>query len=391
MDISIYFKPIDYKEYDQLSQNQRPRLGNIIEKYSDGQEFPSLRKKDIAIFSVKEGRGAINNEGCANGADEIRKYLYDLFPGNYKARIVDLGDIQVGNEISDTYYAVTDVVSQLLKIKVLPIIIGGGQNLSFPQYKAYEKIEEIINILAVDSEFDIGDDINELSSKSYLSKIIMSQPNYLFNYTNIGYQTYFVDQESIQLINKLFFEAYRLGEIRADMKEVEPLVRNTNMLTFDISSIRMSDAPGNNNAGPNGFFGDEACRIAWYAGMSDKLSSFGIYEYNPEKDVNGQTAHLISQMIWYFIEGFYNRKDDFPTKNKNHHMKFMVQIQGHSEDLIFYKSKITERWWIEVMNPENIKSKFESQYIIPCSYNDYEKALKNEIPDRWWQAYQKLM
>jgi arginase family enzyme len=391
MDISIYFKPVNYSEYDNLPEHVRPRFGHIIEKYSEGNEFPALRKRDIAIIGIDEDRNAINNEGCVFGADRVREYLYELYPGDYKARIVDLGNIKAGNSVEDTYFAATEAISELLERNILPIIIGGGQDFTLSQYRAYEKMEQIINILSVDPEFDLGNDNDPLHSKSYLTHVLINQPSYLFNYTNLGYQTYFVDQEAIRLMDKLYFDTYRLGVIRKDIQEVEPLVRNADLLTFDISAIRASEAPGNKNAGPNGFFGDEACQMAWYAGMSDKLTSFGVYEYNPVEDPKGHTAHLIAQMLWYLIEGYYNRKDDFPNKKKSRHMKFMVQVQGHSDDLVFYKSKETGRWWMEVLCPDNVKSKYERHYIIPCSHKDYEMALKNEIPDRWWQAYQKLM
>src|SRR5690606_3752835 len=133
-----------------------------------------------------------------------------------------------------------------------------------------------------------------------------------FNYSNIGYQTYFVNQESLRVMEKLFFDVHRVGEIAGDITKAEPVIRNANMLSFDISAIRSSDAFGNANAGPNGFFGGEACQLCRYAGMSDKLSSIGFYEFNPVYDQNGQTALLLAQMVWYFIDGFYHRKKDFP-------------------------------------------------------------------------------
>ena len=47
--------------------------------------------------------------------------------------------------------------------------------------------------------------------------------------TNIGYQTYYNTQDSIDLINKLHFDSYRLGEIRQNIEEVEPSLRNARL------------------------------------------------------------------------------------------------------------------------------------------------------------------
>jgi len=184
------------------------------------------------------------------------------------------------------------------------MIIGGGQDITYANYLAYENIGRIINIASVDAVFDLGHDENELNNKSYLSHIILHQPNFLFNYTNIGYQTYFIDQDSLVLMKNLYFDTNRLGNVKAEMEEVEPMVRDADILSIDISSIKHADAPASDRAMPNGFTGEEVCKICRYAGMSDKLSSIGFYELNPSLDNNGQSAHLYAQMMWYFLDGF---------------------------------------------------------------------------------------
>ena len=153
---------------------------------------------------------------------------------------------------------------------------------------------------------------------------MLHQPNYLFNYSNLGYQTYFVTQEEIDLMGKLHFDICRLGEIRADLTEAEPIIRNADMASFDLSSIRNSDAPANNNVTPNGFYGEEVCKLARYAGLSDKLTSVGFYELNPEIDDRGQTAHLLAQIVWYFIDGFYHRKNEIPERDNKEFLKYVI-------------------------------------------------------------------
>jgi hypothetical protein len=192
-------------------------------------------------------------------------------------------------------------------------------------------------------------------------------------------------------MKNLYFDVYRLGSIRESLDEAEPLARDADMLTFDISSVRQADAPGCLQANPNGFYGEEVCKIMRYAGLSDKLSSIGFYEYNPACDMNGQTAKLIAQMIWYFIEGFYNRKNDHPHRDKSDYVKYTVSIKDHKDQLVFYKSKKSDRWWMDVPVKKNFKNVYERHHLIPCSYGDYEIACRDDIPDRWWQAYQKLM
>ena len=105
-------------------------------------------------------------------------------------------------------------------------------------------------------------DSMETTSASYLNKIFLHEPNYLFNYSNLGYQTYFTSQESLRVMEKLYFDVHRLGELSGQVAVTEPIIRNASMISFDIGAIRSSDAVGNANATPNGFYGEEACQIA---------------------------------------------------------------------------------------------------------------------------------
>jgi formiminoglutamase len=387
-DISQFFTPNELTEDSEFIENT---LGSVIKKSQAGRPFPELKGVHLAIIGIEEERRAVNNKGCGEAANAVRPFLDKLYKGKYKPRIVDLGNIKQGHAVKDSYYALTSVCHELIKNKIVPIVIGGGQDLTFPMYRAFDKIEPTINLVDIDATFDIGGPDSEFNSSAYVGKIVLHQPNILFNYSNIGYQTFLVPQKEIELFHKLYFDSYRLGEVRGNMEEVEPIVRSADLLSFDISAIRMSDAPGNGNASPNGFYGEEACQITRYAGLSDKLSAIGFFEINPEKDKRGQTAHLVAQMIWYFIEGYYKRYQDFPFRKKSDYLKYRVSIKEHKNEIVFYKSKRSDRWWMEVPYPTQKKLKFERHCLVPCSYKDYEAATREEVPDRWWQSYQKLI
>jgi len=392
MEINIYLEPINEKSIGFDFQLQpKSKIGHKIDIYRTGKNFPKYSKADIAIIGVPEDRNCAGNAGSASAPNYIRTYLYKLYSGANKIKIVDLGNLKPGNKVEDTYFALTELINNLLELNILPIIIGGSQDLTYAMYKAYEKRKRVINIAAIDSRFDLGTDNEPLTSKSYLSKIILQQPNYLFNYTNIGYQTYFVEQDAIELMDKLYFDIYRLGIARNAISEIEPMVRNADLLTIDISSVKQSEAPACEHSSPNGFAGEELCQIARYAGMSDKLTSVGFFEFNPMLDNNGQTAHLVAQAIWYFIDGFYARKNDMPSANKENFIKYFVSTQNSEYDIIFYKSKKSDRWWMEVPYPSDKKSRYDRHYLVPCSYHDYEIACQEDIPDRWWQALKKMV
>ncbi|MBS4012567.1 MAG: formimidoylglutamase [Bacteroidetes bacterium] len=394
MELEAYFQAIDPAKIKNKTKSHPLLLGEVIDSYIVDEGFPSLDNKQIAIIGIPEDRNAPENQGCGLSPDYVRKYLYQLFQGPNKIHIADLGNIKPGHTPEDTYYAVKTVVADLIEKGIVPVLIGGSQDLTYANYLAYESLGQIINIVSVDSCFDIGLNEPGINHKSYLSDIIKHKPNFLFNYTNIGYQTYFIDQDAIELMNKMFFDVYRLGLVRSNLEEVEPIVRNADMFSFDVSSIRQSDAPGNSFASPNGFYGEEACQIVRYAGLSDKLSSIGFYEHNPAFDNGEQTAHLIAQMIWYFIDGFAHRKNDFPDRERKDtgaYIKYVVSIKEFTNEIVFYKSKVSDRWWMEVPCPSGMQIKYDRQFLVPCSYKDYQAACQEEIPERWWQVYQKFL
>ncbi|TVZ56765.1 arginase family enzyme [Lutibacter sp. Hel_I_33_5] len=362
-------------------------LGSSMSLHTLQDGFPDLDTISIAIFGIEEDRNAIDNMGCGEDLHLIRKQLYQLFPGNWKTSIADLGNIVKGNMIEDTYFAAKNVIEALLKKNIIPVIIGGGQDFTYSNYKAYDALEQTVNLVCVDSRFDLGSLEDEVNSKSYLSKIIMQQPNNLFNYSNIGYQTYFNSQEEIALLENLYFDSFRLGEAK-NLETVEPILRDADIVSIDIGAVRQSEAPANNNASPNGFYGEEICAIARYAGISDKVTSFGIYEYNAKHDNNYQTAHLIAQMIWYFIEGVNYRAKDYPFSTKENYQKFTVVLEN-DDPINFYKSHKTGRWWIEInLLTDN---KYKRHALIPCTYKDYKDAVEQVIPERWYKGMKKMI
>lgn len=391
MEISMFLEPVSEKCFAETTRPGKNTLGETIDIYRNEDNFPDLENVQLALLGIKEERGAVDNRGCGDGIDYIRKSLYQLFNHWEDLKIVDLGDVRTGNEISDTYYAVNQVLTELMKNHIVPIIIGASQDMTYPMYQVYEPTGRLVNIAAIDPLFDIGNDNEQLNSHSYLSHIILHQPNFLFNFTNIGYQSYYVDNESIELMKQLLFDTYRLGSMKQNIELTEPLIRNANILSIDMSAIRAADAPGVKNASPNGFNGEEACRMTRYAGLSFKLSSIGFFEYNPHYDINSRTANLIAEMIWYFIEGFSNRQDDIPTLESTDFTRYNVQIGEGQENLIFLCHKISGKWWMDMSFMKADDNRFERHHFIPCSKEDYDQAMRNELPDKWWQFYQKLM
>ncbi len=386
MSLFDYFNKV---EIDKIDGFNRLTEGQIVSQIDLSPN--SVEEYDIVFFDIEEERGSKRNVGCSKGANLVRSYFYQLNQGLNPLKMSDLGTIRQGDSVTDTYFSVTDVISQLLRKNVIPVFLGGSQDLVYANYMAYTKEEQTVNLVSIDSKFALGKADEPIHDLNYFSKIIIQQPNLLFNFSNLGYQTYLIEPAELHLLEDLFFDSHRLGELKADIKVAEPIIRNADFVNFSMSAVAQPYAPANKVTSANGLSGEQACQLSRYAGMSDKLSSFGIYDFNPLIFDHGQTANLIAQMIWYFIDGYYGRKGDFPACNKREYVKYTVNIEKGERELVFYKSPKSDRWWMNVPYHASFMRKYERHLMLPCDYNDYVTATKDEIPERWFQTFQKLI
>lgn len=375
-----FLQPISASVEEFISKLSHQTLGKKVVFHTQT-DFPVLEGVSIAIITINEHRGS-NKDNGDYSFDAFRKKFYGMFPGNWNTSIVDLGTIEAGASIEDTYFVVKSLMAELIKKRIIPVVIGGSQDLTYPMYRAYDNLDQMVNVVSVDNQFDFSKE-NKLDSESYLSKIVIEEPNNLFNYSNLGFQTYFNSQEEIDLIEKLYFEAYRLGEVSNNISLAEPVFRDADLVSVDMHSVQSSYSGNFEEFNPNGFNGKEICALARYAGISDKVTSFGVFNFDP----NSHEVVLISQMLWYFIEGFCFRSNEYPFGTKENYIKYIVPIDD--EELIFYKSNKTARWWIEIPFLTNVNNKLKRNTLLPCTHEDYLAACEQEIPERWWKAQRR--
>ena len=376
-----FLTPVNEEILQYVSGLTSQQMGSKVAFHNEN-EFPDIDKIKIAIIGVLENRGD-NSQFEEVNLNDIRKEFYGLFPGNWQAMIADLGDIFPGNSIEDTFFATQKVVAKLIKKNIIPIVIGGSQDLTYALYRAYDNLEQMVNLVSIDNKFDFGKQEEKVTVNSYLTKIIVDEPNNLFNFTNIGFQTYYNSQEEIDLIEKLFFDAYRLGEISNNLVLAEPIFRDADLVSIDLNVVKSSDTGNFITFTPNGFNGKEICALARYAGISDKVSLFGIFNHFNKK----QESVLIAQIVWYFIEGINYRSNEYPFGSKDSYSKYIVPLE--EEELIFFKSNKTERWWIEIPFISGMNNKLKKNTLLPCSYEEYLLACNLELPERWWKAQRK--
>jgi len=382
-----FLKPVSdtILSHCELLANQH--LGSQLYKHTEKNGIPDLEAVDMALIVVLEHRSAEGKRTPAFDSEAFRLDFYKLFYGNWSLKIADLGDLQPGDEPKDTQFALKQLIASLKSQNVLPLVVGAVQDSTYGCYRAFDRFREMLHVGLIDSKFDLCVADEMVSSDSYVSQMITEAPNQLYHLTQIGYQSYFVAQEELDLYNQLFFEPYRLGDLTPDMRRAEPLLRTANLLSVDLHAVAAAELGGAQGYSPNGFTGREICALMRYAGIADQLQLLGIFEIP-----NTPAATLLSaQMLWYFIEGYTLRINEIPDTLSDNYVKFNVPIDG--QHLVFYRSLLTDRWWVEVAKGpfEKVARSDNRPYLVPCLALDYQTALNNELPDCWVRASRRSM
>lgn len=360
-------------------------LAGSLDQFSIGHSLrfdEELEEKAIVILGIKDYRGS--GEEVYTDFDGIRAQFYQLKRGSWHLPIYDLGDIEAGATVEDTYFAFLKVQQELLKSKCQLILLGGSADLIYWQFRAFDSVRHQVNLSLIDNRFRLGNDALELSNQNYLSKIITQEPHTLFDFTQMGIQTYFVGQEELDLMETLNFEVKRLGKLIETLSESEPELRNSDLVAMNLESIQVADFQSSLRVSPNGFSAREICSLARYAGINNKVQSFGVYNYKAKNILPDDL--LLAEILWYFIEGKNYAREEIDFEKEGSYETYYVQLPERS--LIFYHDVPSQQWWMELNELEEREEL--GQQIIPCSAKDYEFSLKGKIPDRWWKSYKKL-
>lgn len=315
-------------------------------------------------------------------ADAIRVELYRLSLPENNIKIIDVGNLR--NLETATIVA---VIKELLAGKILPVILGAALPITYQIIRAYEDALASVNLALVDEMIRVFPRTYNKDEKNLISHIFDIQIPKISAISVIGYQAHFTSQKEIQFCTDRHIECIRLGRARADIESLEPIIRDADILSFNMAAIRFADAPAQTNASPSGFFIDEACQIARYAGMSDKMTAFYLYGYEGKLDNRLQTAQTMAQICWYFLEGFYQRKRDFPISIDNL-TQYVVNYKETDFNINFWKSPASGRWWMQI--PVQDTAIAPRYYLIPCAYKDYEAACNGDLSERLLHAIQRF-
>jgi formiminoglutamase len=373
LNISDFLSPISINEISHNEGYKEGQIGKIIAV--NDSEFPELDDAKIVIVGCGEQRGSGLIHGQSNAPDIIRRHFYALYYWHQDIIIADIGNIKTGSLYTDSYAALKTVVQELIADGKTVIVLGGSHDLTLAQYNAYAENRKAIEASCVDALIDINID-SPFKHESFLMDMLTGEPNFVRHYNHIGFQSYYINPRMLETMDKLRFDCYRVGSVKENIDEMEPVIRNSHLFSFDMNTLAHAYAPAC-SLSPNGLTGEEACVLMRYAGMSPNVNSIGIYGYNEKNDKEELTARQISHMLWYVLDGRSRGKKEAALDEKDSFNEYHTAFA--EVETTFLQSKKTGRWWMQLPDKK----------FIACSYKDYLLASSNEIPERWLRAQER--
>ncbi len=363
---SEYFSPVKFEIIDYVNKLDNNQLGSKL-KINGRDKLNSFESLDIVIFSVNEYRFNSAIQKSFNANKDFRKKLYSLYYGNWDLNIYDFGDLENGNLVSDTQFALSKILEFFSKNKILVITIGGSQNLLFDIYSSLKVTLQKINLVSVDNKIDFSN-----NNESFLHKIIMDENNKLANFSNIGYQKHLTSVPENKLLDKMYFESINLGKIKSNIAEAEPVLRDSDIVSFNINSLKAGEL-NNAHQYPNGLSSYELCSLSRFSGLSSRVN---IVSYFENWDLSIMNS-LLAESTWYVIDGYATRINENPLNDSNDFIYYHIELDNYK--FKFYRSKLSDRWWVEFLNDEIISIEKD---IISCTFDDYNNCKNSVIPER---------
>lgn len=373
-DLLAYFRPPDIPDGSQLAIGLTRTFGS-----------QARGNQAVRPDNPDQARVFLLGAPHARYTQTIRDQLYRMGGITDNEDFYDLGDFRDGKTTADTLAGWTDVLFELGKRQKILIVLGHHSEGMSHTLNALNRLEHPVNLSVVSPDIHLVNDRAEADA-TYLNRLLTDPESQLFDYVHLAYQTYFCDPGVTELLDRLYFSHIRLGELRSDLREAEPHLRNSDMLAFSLAAVRHADAPGTRLASANGLYAEEACQLVRYAGLSDRLYILHLTDL-PDDAPEPVTANLTAQLIWHFVQALHQRKKDYPFTPISAYSKYIVSIPGTGHEVHFYRNPDGERWWLEVPFPD--PSRARSLYIA-CTEKDYHLACSGEIPERWLKNYQRI-
>lgn len=326
-----------------------------------------IKEESIVLLFLSDYRGA---GGSAEVQDFnlIRKEFYKLSKLDFDIPIVDLGDLVSGKSQEDSHYILQEVLEVCHQKRAIPVIIGGSNDFAFSLFSALNFHQKDINYTQISNVISLkqNEGINEAN---FLGKILGSKNFSIKNYHHLAYQKHLNEVDSVKMIKEVQFDIIRLAEMMNSTERTEHYFRKADLVSINCDAIESFTDAFSVNPQVNGLNRREVCAYMKEVGLSERLKSVGIFNYNIYSD-NQLNHQLLAQMIWYLIEGI-NIQKTHPKERQ--YETFYILIK--EEKYAFRRDVFRDLWYFG--EDEDIEN------CIPCSRLDFEDSKRGFLNPRF--------
>lgn len=283
-----------------------PRIGETV-KFTP-EDYKSAH---VVILGCPEDEGVRRNlgrPGARKSPTEIRRALYKLSTNSsiHKQNLFDLGDIIIKETLEDTHKVLRSVVSKILQEGKLPIVMGGGNDISYPDCAALAEVKKNLLVFNIDKHFDVRDLTPRNSGTAYrllLEKNLIHPKNFYEMgsepFSNSPVYKKYLEDKGVRVFT---LEQMRDQGISSIFKKI---IKDASFEAifwgFDLDVVRDADAPGVSASYPTGLTAKEIMEIAEIAGKETKTGVVEFTEVNPELDIDNRTSKLTAILIHTFL------------------------------------------------------------------------------------------
>lgn len=339
------------------------------EKWQIGNRITSeITENSIVLLFVSDFRGA-GGEAEVHTFNSVRKYFYRLSGLDFEIPVADLGNLISGKTLQDSHYVIQEVVSACLYKNAIPVIIGGSNDFAFSLFSALNFHQKNNNYTQISNVVSLSNEGETISEKNFLNRLFSSKNFSIKNFHLLGYQKHLNETDSVKLIKEVEFDILRLSDMMGSTERTEPFFRRADLVTVNCDAVESFSDAFSIHPQVNGLNRREICAYMKEIGLSEKLKSVGIFNYNIESE-NPLNHQLLAQMLWYLAEGINIQKSH--PKERNYET-FYVMVDD--KDYVFQRDTFTNLWYFG--DDENIEN------CIPCSKEDYENAKRGILNFRF--------
>ncbi len=296
------------------------RFGETVE--TKREKFGDTFKVVLVGFPYDEGAARnLGRAGSSSAPDEIRRAFYKLTPTKSAAlpdaefRVFDAGNVKRHLKLEEALTRLEGMVSYLLRYGYLPIVLGGSNDISYADFRACESVRGRCGAINIDSHLDVRDYSKGINSGTSYRMLIEEKVLKGADFAEYGTQEFANSREHLSYVRFSGGQICTLAQIRSQknpdafMQAYKSSRREADSayVSFDIDSVRSSDAPGVSAPTPSGLTAEEVLECAYLTGTETKTAMIDVCEVNPKFDVDGRTSKLAAMIVANFLAGLSNR------------------------------------------------------------------------------------